>query len=165
MKTSLCPCFSFALLLALLTNGCTLGVTHYEPPPRFRPQLAVPSPHDEPGGYFDGASLSPGFGVLYMNGYTREGALDGACGGFFGEEPEHLLEIGYSMRVKLVVQSTEALVLGVRSADGTLSCWDDESLSNQNVSLSQHFDPGVYGVWVGSTEQATSSAYRLVLSE
>ena len=165
MKTSVCPFFLLSLLVAFLAAGCSLGAISYKPPPGFSPQLAVASPHDEPGGQFDGASLSPGFGVLYINGYTQEGAQNDGCGGFFGDEPEHLLEVGFAMSLKLVVQSSEELVLGVQSPDGTLACWDEESLSNLNVSLEQHYQPGLYQVWVGSSEQATSHAYRLVLSE
>ena len=164
MKTSVFFCLALSLVV-LLVAACGASAVSYVPPPRFSPQLAVASPHDEPGGYFDGASLSPGFGVLYLNGYTQEGAQNDGCGGFFGDEPEHLLEVGYAMNLKLVVQSLEGLVLGVQSPDGVLNCWDEDSSSNLNVSLEQHYQPGVYRVWVGSTEQATSHAYRLVLSE
>ena len=132
----------------------------------FQEQSAVVSPHDEEGGRFDGASVSPGFGILYLHGYTSEVAGRLACGGYFGEEPEHVLEVNYAMQVKLVLHTDdEGLVMGVKGPDGVLSCWDEGSLSNANVSLTREFAPGRHEVWVGSARRDTSSAYRLVLSE
>jgi len=138
---------------------------HYESNRQFGTQLAFISPHDEPGGRFDGARLSPGVGILYLNGYTGEVTHHEACGGFLAEEPEHVLEVGYAMSLKLVAQSEHEIVLALKGEDGELICWDAESGSNENVSLATQLQPGVYQVWVGSTRAATSSAYRLVLSE
>ena len=137
-----------------------------EPRPSFEEQSAAVSPHDEEGGRFDGASVSPGFGILYLHGYTTEAAGHLVCGGYFGEEPEHVLELGYAMQVKLVLHTDdEGLVMGVKGPDGALSCWDEDSRSNANVSLTRDFSPGRHEVWVGSARRDSSSAYRLVLSE
>ena len=141
------------------------GGSHYESSRPFEQQLAVISPHDEPGGRFDGAQVSPGFGILYINGYTSETASAEGCGGFFGEEPEHVLEVDFTMDLKLVIQSSDDLVLSVVGPDGSMTCWDQASLSNANVSLAQRYEQGRYDVFVGPTEWHTTSAYRLVLSE
>ena len=151
-----------AALMGLL-GACSSGIYRTSRP--FERQLAVNSPHDEPGGRFDGASVSPGVGVLYLNGYTDELSADEACGGYFGEAAEHILEVRFSMNLKLVVQSSDDLVLAVTNPDGTLTCWDATSSSNENVSLDQHFEPGRYDIFVGPTRLQTTSAYRLVLSE
>jgi hypothetical protein len=64
-----------------------------------------------------------------------------------------------------VVQSESQLVLGVKSPDGTTTCWDEDSIANANVSLEYQFEPGRYEVWVGSREAESTHTYRLVLSE
>ncbi|MBN1947080.1 MAG: hypothetical protein JW797_15500 [Bradymonadales bacterium] len=145
-------------------SGC-IGGHHVARSNTFSEQLAIVSPHDESGGRFDGVRLSPGFGVLYRHGYSDETADWEACGGFFGSEPEHILEVSQSMAFKLVVQSDFDLVLGVIDPEGELTCWDDASISNANVSLSHRYEPGRYEVRVGSSLQQTTHSYRLVLSE
>lgn len=145
--------------------GCVGRGAHLEREPTFDDQLAVMSPHDEGGGRFDGARISPGFGVLYLNGYTATEPEDPRCGGYFGEEPEHVLEVDSSMTIKLVVHSDDDLALAVRSPDGEWRCWDDESRSNANVSLEAAYLPGSYEVWVGPRRAQTHASYRLVISE
>ena len=145
--------------------GCIGGRAYLGHNPTFGQQIAIVSPHDEAGGRFDGARVSPGFGILYRNGYTDEAATNENCGGFFGREAEHIIEVDYAMSLKLVAQSESAVVLGVVDPDGSLTCWDEDSISNANVSLERAYMPGQYEVWVGSTERHTSVAYRLVLSE
>lgn len=154
-----------AWVVGLATVGACIGGTHIQPRPELGSQIAITSPHDEDGGRFDGARLSPGFGILYRNGFTSENVAEPGCGGYFADEPEHVLEIGYAMRLKIVVQSTAPLVMRVRSPDGVQHCWDADSASNENVALTLQFSPGHYLVWVGSEQQQTSTAYRLVLSE
>jgi hypothetical protein len=132
----------------------------------FGGQLAVVTPEEAMGGRFDGAGLSPGFGVLYLSGYTATSPRREGCGGYFGEEPEHVLEVRSEMPVKLVIlESDGAVVLGVSGPDGSLSCWEEDSLSNANVALSQRYAPGRYEVWVGPRNPQTLATYRLALSE
>lgn len=160
-----------ATLLLIMTGllaahlGCTPGAVRYERPDRFGSQVAVVSERDEPAGRFDGARLSPGFGMLYINGFTGEATDEPACGGFFSAEPQHILEIGYAMHIKMVLQAADAVALAVRSENGQLTCWDDDSLVNENVSLSYDYSPGRYEVLVGSVTNESTVAYRLVLSE
>lgn len=155
------------LSICLLLIACAAcgGSMRFESNRHFGTQLAFVSPHDEPGGRFDGARLSPGVGILYLNGYTREVSQNEACGGFLADEPEHILEVGYAMSLKLVAESEHEIVMALKGEAGDLICWDADSQSNANVSLTTDLQPGTYNVWVGSTRAATSSAYRLVLSE
>jgi hypothetical protein len=131
----------------------------------FGGQLAVISPHDEPGGRFDGARLSPGFGVLFINGYTPEGASRVQCEGYFGDGPDHLLEVSYAMSFKVVIHSADDLLLAVRGPGDNTVCGEPPSDLNENTSLTRNFEPGVYEIWIGSPRQHTSNAYRLVISE
>jgi hypothetical protein len=151
-------------MAAALLSGC-LSTSTFQRPPTFGEQGAVVSPHDEPGGRFDGARVSPGFGVLYLHGYTNEAVDQPACGGYFAEEPEHVLEVTHHVHLKLVINAEPGLVMGVKGPDGTLQCADEPGPMNANVALTADFDPGRYEVWVGEHQRHTSAGYRLVLSE
>ncbi len=152
------------LLLVTAASGCRTA--SFEATRPFEDQLAIVSPQDEPEGRFHGARLSPGFGILYINGYTDERVTNEACGGYLGDRPEHVIELDYPMSLKLVLQSgaSDELVLAVSGPDGAMTCWEP-SAANQNVSLTTQYGPGSYSVWVGPRVPMTSSAYRLVLSE
>jgi hypothetical protein len=152
------------VLLAVV--GSCIGASSYRAQGAgFGEQTSILSPHDEMGGRFDGARVSTGFGVLYRNGYTDELAEREGCGGFLGQEPEHVIELEQAMNLKIVVQASSDMVLAVVDPDGQVTCWDENSISNDNVSLERQFSPGRYEVWVGSQQRHTAHAYRLVLSE
>ena len=148
----------------MISSSCFSQLT-IQHDPEFGEQIAVISPHDEAGGRFNGAHISPGFGILYLNGYTSENGEPSDCDGFFADEPEHIVEFDYPMTMKLVVQTEDNLVLGISAPDGELTCGDPMSTTNANVSLTHAFGTGMYSIWVGSQAEGTSSAYRLVLSE
>lgn len=131
----------------------------------FGSQLAVISPHDEPGGRFDGARLSPGFGVLFINGYTPTEASLVQCEGYFGDGPDHILEVSNAMSFKVVIHSEDDLLLAVRGPDNNTICGEPPSEINQNTSLTRDYQPGLYEIWIGSPREYTSNAYRLVISE
>lgn len=154
----------FLATFGMIASSCFSQVTLVHDP-EFGEQIAVISPHDETGGRFNGAHISPGFGVLYLNGYTSETGEPLDCGGFTSDEPEHIVEFDYPMTMKLVLQTEDNLVLGVTAPDGELTCGDPRSTTNANVSLTHAFESGTYSIWVGSQVEGTSSAYRLVLSE
>jgi hypothetical protein len=153
-----------AVLCAIALTGCLSG-TYIEPRPQFGEPTAVSSPLDEEGARFNGARLSPGFGILYRNGYTSELATSAECGGFLGETPEHVLELGYAMQLKLSVHSEQDVAMKMVAPSGDEICGRRPSGINDNVWLSEYLSPGRYELWVGSTRPHTSATYRLVLSE
>lgn len=150
-------------LLVVLTS-CS-GSQRMEQPPHFGVGTAIITPRDEAGGRFDGARLSSGFGILYLNGFTSGQTTQTACEGYVTEEPEHLIEVSYAMRFKLELHSEEDLVLAVLDPDGTWICGDEPSAINANVALTREFEPGTYEIWVGERRENTSTAYRLIFSE
>jgi hypothetical protein len=152
------------LFSAAALTGCLSG-TYIQSRPHFGEPTAVSSPRDEPGSRFDGARLSPGFGILYRNGFTSEIVTQAECGGFLGDTPEHVLELGYAMQLKLTVHADNDVVMKVVAPNGDTTCGRPPSTANENVWFADYLAPGRYEIFVGSTRPHTSSVYRLVMSE
>lgn len=88
--------------------------------------------------------------------------VNSACRGHVATVPDHILQLGAAMNLRLAVNAEQDTTLMVRTADGTFHCDDDSEGTNPALTLSQA--QGEVRVWVGTYAGTQNIPYRLGVS-
>lgn len=152
------PLFSLALLLATPIQALAAGKTpDWRKPPLYQ-ALELESPLEKP------AKLE-----LEAGGATPLGNLVEGCSGYVNmDQPD--VDIDYvpseGVNLKLSVASQIDTILLVFTPDQQWLCADDRSDEDRNPELVIKNPPeGNYNVWIGTSEPASITTARLMVSE
>lgn len=95
-------------------------------------------------------------------GSVDAGEVNMACRGHIARIPDHILQLGASMNLRLAVNASQDTTLVVRTADGQFHCDDDTQGTNPAVTLANA--QGEVRVWVGTYSGTNNIPYRLGVS-
>lgn len=84
------------------------------------------------------------------------------CEGMIGVQPDHVLEVGEPLTLRIYVEAYSDPSLIVVGPDGVAYC-DDDSHGELQPELTHLFEAGVYSIYVGELEDGLMEIYRIVI--
>ncbi|MEP0850296.1 hypothetical protein NDA00_02985 [Funiculus sociatus GB2-M2] len=93
----------------------------------------------------------------------RQETATGPCVGFTDEKPDHTVVLtSFFNYLAIEVQSPEDTTIVIKGPGGS---WCNDEYQGKNPGLAGQWQPGTYGIWVGSYDKSKFHPYIIKISE